>query len=222
MQMAGIQTFLYSAQDLRGGGRCGGSQFQFVLLDQDLAELRTWTARLETALQKVGHGIEDVTSDQDRTAPQANVVIDRDAAARLDVSATAIDNALNNAFAQRQISIIYTQRNQYRVVLETCPALQTDPSPCDHIYVAAPGATQVPLSAGRRISSRHRPARRPPPGPVPRRHRQLQPRPRHPPGRRASRSCNKPPQTCACPTACAPSSPATRNSCRNRSRPSRC
>jgi multidrug efflux pump subunit AcrB len=145
--MPDVQTFLYSAQDLRGGGRSGGSQFQFILLDPDLAELRQWTLRLETALQHVGQGITDVTSDQDRSAPQSNVVIDRDAAARLHLSTTAIDNALNNAFAQRQISTIYTDRNQYKVVLEVDPKLQTDPSMLQSIYVGAPGATQVPLSA---------------------------------------------------------------------------
>ncbi len=144
VQMAGIQTFLYSAQDLRGGGRSGGSGFQFVLLDQDLTELRAWTIRLEAALQGTP-GIEDVTSDQDRPGPQADVVIDREAASRLGVSVNAIDTALNNAYAQRQVSIIYTQRNQYRVVLETLPGLQIDPSLLDNIYVPGRGNTQVPI-----------------------------------------------------------------------------
>ena len=144
--MPDVQTFLYSAQDLRGGGRSGGSQFQFVLLDQDLNELREWTLRLETALQHAGR-VTDVTSDQDRSGPQSNVVIDRDAAARLHLSTTAIDNALNNAFAQRQISTIYSDRNQYKVVLEVDPKLQTDPSMLQTVYVGAPGAQQVPLSA---------------------------------------------------------------------------
>ncbi len=145
--MADVQTNLYSSQDLRGGGRSGGSQFQFVLLDADLDELRTWTQRLETALQHAGGGIADVTSDQDRSGPQSSVVIDRDAASRLQLSTTAIDNALNNAFAQRQISTIYTDRNQYKVVLEVDPRLQLDPSMLADVYVGAPGAQQVPLSA---------------------------------------------------------------------------
>ena len=144
--MADVQTFLYSAQDLRGGGRSGGSQFQFVMLDDNLAELRTWTQRMETALQ-AAPGISDVTSDQDRSGPQSNVVIDRDAAARLRLSTTAIDNALNNAFAQRQISTIYSDRNQYKVVLEADPALQTDPVMLQYVYVGAPNSQQVPLSA---------------------------------------------------------------------------
>jgi multidrug efflux pump subunit AcrB len=146
MAMADVQTYLYAAQDLRGGGRTGGSQFQFVLLDQDLEELRVWTQRLETALQHVS-GLTDVTSDQDHAGPQSNVVIDHDAAARLGLSITAIDNALSNAFAQRQISTIYTDRNQYKVVLEVDPRLQTDPSMLDDVYVGAPGAQQIPLSA---------------------------------------------------------------------------
>ena len=85
------------------------------------------------------------------------MVIDRDAAARLHLSTTAIDNALNNAFAQRQISTIYTDRNQYKVVLETDPKLQTDPSMLQYVYVGAPGATQVPLSAVAHFESAPRP-----------------------------------------------------------------
>jgi multidrug efflux pump len=145
--MPDVQTFLFAAQDLRGGGRSGGSQFQFVLLDQDLPELRLWTARLETALGQAGGGVTDVTSDQDRPGPQTSVVINRDTAYRLGLSTTAIDNALTNAFSQRQISTIYSDRNQYSVVLEVDPHLQKDPSMLDGVFVGAPNAQQVPLSA---------------------------------------------------------------------------
>ena len=145
-QMAGIETYLYSAQDLRAGGRSGGTQFQFVVLDQDLAELRTWTRRLEEALRGAP-GITDVNSDQDRPGPQADVVIDREKAARLGVSITSIDNALNNAYSQRQVSIIYTQRNQYRVVLETEPGLQLDPVQLDRLWVPGTGGAQVPITS---------------------------------------------------------------------------
>jgi hydrophobe/amphiphile efflux-1 (HAE1) family protein len=145
-KIGGIQTFLFSAQDLRSGGRTGGSQFQFVLLDQSLSELRLWAAKLEAALQQ-DKGIADVASDQDRAGPQENVVIDRDAAARLGVSVSAIDNALNNAFSQRQVSTIYTDRNQYKVVLEVNPAMQTDASMLNRIYVNGTNDAQVPLAA---------------------------------------------------------------------------
>ena len=145
-RLGGIQTFLQSAQDLRGGGRTGGSQYQFVLISQDLGELRHWSQALEDKL-KATPGVTDVTSDEDRAGPQENVVIDRDAAARLGISATGIDVALNNAFAQRQVSTIYAQRNQYKVVVETDPALQTSPVMLDRVYVGATGGKQVPLSA---------------------------------------------------------------------------
>src|SRR5262245_32156614 len=126
-KVAGVQTTLFSAQDLRGGGRQGGAQYQYALITQDINALRRWSVALEDKLRSTP-GIVDVTSDQDRAGPQVNVVIDRDAAARLDVNTLAIDNALNNAYSQRQISTIYAQRNQYKVVLETDPRLQTDPS----------------------------------------------------------------------------------------------
>ena len=145
-EISAVQTFLFSAQDLRGGGRGGGSQYQFAVISDDLAELRRWTLRLEDRLKQTP-GITDVTSDQDRAAPQLNVVIDRDAAARLGVSVDGIDNALNNAYAQRQISTIYTDRNQYRVVLEIDPALQTDPALLDRIHVAGKSGQPVPISA---------------------------------------------------------------------------
>ena len=145
-QLAGIEAYLFSSQDLRAGGRSGGTQFQFVVLDQDLAELRTWTTRLEEALRRAP-GIGDVNSDQDRPGPQANVVIDREQAARLGVQVSAIDNMLNNAYSQRQVSIIYTQRNQYRVVLETEPGLQLDPVQLDRLWVPGTGGKQVPITS---------------------------------------------------------------------------
>ena len=116
-----------------------------MLLDQDLDELRTWTLRLEDELRTVD-GIEDVSSDQDRPGPQANVTIDREAASRLGVPVSAIDAALSNAYSQRQVSVIYTQRNQYRVVLETLPGLQTDPALLDRLY-ATRGNSRPPASA---------------------------------------------------------------------------
>ncbi len=145
-KIPGVQTFLFSAQDLRGGGRSGGSQYQFVVISPDLALMRTWSATLTEKMRQTP-GIVDVSSDQDRAGPQVDVVIDRDAAARLGVRVLDIDLALNNAFAQRQVSTIYTSRNQYKVVLEIDPNLQSDPSFLGRIYVGASGGRQVPLSA---------------------------------------------------------------------------
>ena len=145
-KMEGIQTFLFSAQDLRGGGRQGGSQFQYAMITPEVADLRTWALKLEEKLQQTP-GITDVASDQDRAGLQVNVTIDREAAARLGVSTVAIDNALNNAYAQRQVSTIYAQRNQYKVVLEVDPALQADPSLLSRLYVGSSSGKQIPLSA---------------------------------------------------------------------------
>ncbi|HXT80818.1 MAG TPA: efflux RND transporter permease subunit [Acetobacteraceae bacterium] len=144
--VGGVQTSLFSAQDLRGGGRQGGAQFQYVVITEDLAALRHWAVALENRLKETP-GITDVTSDQDRAGPQVNVVIDRDAAARLGISTAAIDNALNNAYSQRQLATIYTERNQYKVVLEVDPKLQLDPSLLNRLYVGSTSGKQVPLSA---------------------------------------------------------------------------
>ncbi len=141
--MGGVQTVLWSAQELRPGGRQGASN-QYVLIDQDLDELLLWTRRLEDAMRRTP-SLADVSSDQDAAGPQVNIEIDRVAAARLGVSVAAIDDALNNAFSQRQISVIYTQRNQYQVVLEADPHLQSDPDHLDRIFVGGSGGTQVPL-----------------------------------------------------------------------------
>ena len=142
-QVGAVQTNLWSTQDLRAGGRQGAAN-EFVLLGPDLPGLRAWTEKLTTRLRTIPL-ITDVTSDQDRAGPQADVVIDRVAAARLGVSVSAIDAALSNAFAQRQISVIYTPRNQYRVVLEVDPRLQADPTSLSRIFVGGTGGQQVPL-----------------------------------------------------------------------------
>lgn len=144
--VTGLRTVMYAAQDIRGGGRSGGAQYQFVVLADDLPTLREWAAKIETRLRREP-GFLDVTSDQDKAAPSAELTIDRAAAARMHVSVGAIDAALNNAFAQRQVSTIYTERNQYKVVLETAAWLQQDPHYLDHVYVGATTGAQVPLSA---------------------------------------------------------------------------
>ena len=144
--VGGVQTTLFPAQDLRGGGRQGGAQYQFVLIAPDIEQMRVWSNRLLEKMRSIP-GIADLSSDQDRAGPQVDVTIDRAAAMRLGVSVSAIDDALNNAYSQRQISIIYTQRNQYRVVIEVSPELQTDPTMLDRLYVGATDGKQIPLSA---------------------------------------------------------------------------
>jgi multidrug efflux pump len=149
----GLRTTLFAMGDLGGGGNAGGgAQYDFDVLDDNLDELRLWTSRIEARLRQEP-GFVDVQSDQDVGAPQINLTIDRAAAARMQVSVSDIDTALGNALGQRQISRIYEARNQYEVVLETLPWLQSDPHYLDHIYVGSTTTgAQVPLGSVTRAS----------------------------------------------------------------------
>ena len=142
----GIRLFMIPIQDLRAGGRQGKGSYQFTLSDSDLDELQTWQPRVLDRLRKVP-GVVDMSTDREQGGLEAEVVIDRPEASRLGVSIQSIDDALGDAFGERQISTIYTQRNQYRVVLEVAPKDQRDPSDLGRIYVPGSGGTQVPLSA---------------------------------------------------------------------------
>lgn len=142
----GLRVYLFPASDVRVGGRQSQSQYQFTVWDPDFGELKAWFPKILERVKKVP-GLVDVTTDRQQGGLQANVVIDRMAAARLNVPIANIDTALNNAFSQRQISQIYGARNQYQVVLEVGPQFQSDPSDLDQIYVASTTGAQVPLSA---------------------------------------------------------------------------
>jgi multidrug efflux pump len=149
-QIPGIRVFMVPAQDLRAGGRQSDSQYQFTLWSADIDALQSWVPKVIDQVKQVA-GVTDVTTDREQGGLQANVSIDRAAASRLGVKIQDIDNALNDAFSQRQISTIYTQRNQYRVILEVDSKYQRDPSDLTHIYVAGGGNTQVPLSEVARV-----------------------------------------------------------------------
>ena len=146
----GVRVFMVPAQDLRVGGRQSRSQYQFTLWGSNFEELQAWVPRVQERIRLIP-GIVDVATDREQGGLQATVTIDRGAAARLGVQVQDIDNALNNAFSQRQISTIFTQRNQYRVILEVDPRYQRDPSDLGRVYVDTPGGAQVPLSAVARI-----------------------------------------------------------------------
>jgi hydrophobe/amphiphile efflux-1 (HAE1) family protein len=144
-KIPGAQLFLQPGQDIRVGGRSSKALYQYALTDQDIEELNAWAPKLVTKLHDYPQ-IKDATSDQQFRGLQENVVIDRDAAARLGIQPQAVDSTLYSAFGQRQISIIYTQQNQYHVVLEVDPKFQLDPSSLDKIYVKSNSGSQVPLS----------------------------------------------------------------------------
>jgi hydrophobe/amphiphile efflux-1 (HAE1) family protein len=144
--VAGLRVYLFPVQDLRAGARQGKAQYQFTLWDPNIDELVESFPKVLDKMRKIP-GLADVSSDRERGGLQANVVIDRPTAARLGVAIQDIDNALNDAFGQRQISTIYSQRNQYRVVLEVSPSRSRDPSDLANIYVPGRGGIAVPLSA---------------------------------------------------------------------------
>ncbi|HEY4981165.1 MAG TPA: efflux RND transporter permease subunit [Pseudolabrys sp.] len=149
-QIAGIRVFMVPAQDLRVGGRQSDSQYQFTLWSSDIEQLQLWVPRVVDRVKQVPSAI-DVTTDREQGGLQANVIIDRKAAARLGVRIQDIDNALNDAFSQRQISTIYTARNQYRVILEADRKYQRDPTDLTQVYVPGNGTAQVPLSTVARV-----------------------------------------------------------------------
>ena len=120
LDVGGMRVFMFPAQDIRAGGRQSSSQFQFTLWSANLDELYRTVPRALAKVQSLPEVV-DVTTDREQGGLQANVVIDRSAASRFGVKVSDIDNALNNSFSQRQISTIYTERNQYRVILEVDP-----------------------------------------------------------------------------------------------------
>ena len=144
-RIPGTQLFLQPNQDIRVGGRMSKGLYQYALTDQNIDELNSWAPKLVHKLREYPQ-IKDPTSDQQFRGLQETVVIDRDAAARLGLQPQAVDSTLYSAFGQRQVSIIYTQQNQYHVVLEVDPKFQLDPSSLDRIYVKSSSGNQVPLS----------------------------------------------------------------------------
>ncbi len=150
LDVGGMRVFMFPAQDVRGGGRQSSSSYQYTLWSPNLEELLRLVPQVVAKVQTLPELV-DVTTDREQGGLQANVIIDRPAAARLGVRIQDIDNALNNAFAQRQISTIYTERNQYRVILEVDPLFQRDPSDLTRLFVAGSGGAQVPLSSVARV-----------------------------------------------------------------------
>ena len=150
LDVGGMRVFMFPAQDIRGGGRQSSSSYQYTLWSPSLDELLANVPKVVAKVQALPELV-DVTTDREQNGLQANVIIDRPAASRYGVKIQDIDNALNNAFAQRQISTIYSERNQYRVILETDPLFQRDPSDLTRLYVAGTGGVQVPLSSVARV-----------------------------------------------------------------------
>ena len=142
---AGAQVFLAQALDVRAGGRASDSSYQYTLMADDVAQLRLWAPRLERELHNVPQ-LADVSSDQEVGGLQTSLVIDRDTAARLGISPSQIDTALNLAFGQAIVSTIYRELNQYRVVMEAAPEHWQNPEGLRDVNLLSPAKGLIPLS----------------------------------------------------------------------------
>jgi hydrophobe/amphiphile efflux-1 (HAE1) family protein len=141
----GARLFLQAFQELQVGGRASAAQYQYTLSDENVEELNTWAPQLE-ARAKTMPELRDVSTDQQDQGLAANLVIDRDAASRLGITAAAIDQVLYDAFGQREVSTMYTGLNQYFVVMEVDPQYQASPDALNGIFVKSSTGAMVPLS----------------------------------------------------------------------------
>jgi multidrug efflux pump len=145
-RVEGIRLYLQAVQDLTIDSRVGRTQYQYTLEDADPVELATWAPRLLAELRKEPV-LKDVATDQESAGLQVSLSIDRDTASRLGISSQLVDETLYDAFGQRQVSIIFTQLNLYRVILEVKPEMARAAQALSQIYLRTPSGTPVPLSA---------------------------------------------------------------------------
>jgi multidrug efflux pump len=138
--VAGARLFLQAVQDIRVGGRQSNAQYQYTLQGDDLAQLYDWVPKVTAELEKLPQ-LSDVNSDQQQKGLETDLVIDRPTAARLGLSVAQIDNTLYDAFGQRQVSTIYTPRNQYHVIMEVAPQYWESPDTLDRIFISTSGAS---------------------------------------------------------------------------------
>jgi multidrug efflux pump len=136
----GATLFLQAVQDIRVGGRASNAQYQYTLQAPTLEELNEWSPKIAAALQNQPF-LTDVNSDQQNKGLESDLVIDRDAAARLGVTVSQIDNTLYDAFGQRQVSTIYVARNQYHVIMEVAPRYWQNPETLKDVYVSTSGGS---------------------------------------------------------------------------------
>jgi multidrug efflux pump len=135
----GIQLFMEPVQNITVDDRVSRTQYQYTLEDPDQNELDEWTSKFVTQLKQLP-GLEDVATDQQLGGLAVSLVIDRPTASRLGIAPTTIDNTLYDAFGQRQINTMYTQLNQYHVILEGQPQFQLDPNKLNHLYIQSNSA----------------------------------------------------------------------------------
>ena len=144
-RVTGVSLFLNPVQDLRGGGRASNSTYQYTLKSDNVADLRKWAARLADQM-KLQTALTDVDTDQQDNGVETMVTVDKDSASRLGISSRDIDNALYNGFGQRQVVTIYSDLNQYHVVMEVAPRFIRSPESLKDIYVPSKAVSSVQTS----------------------------------------------------------------------------
>jgi multidrug efflux pump len=154
--LPGVMVFFQPVQDVQISTRASRAQYQYTLVSSNAEEVSLWSARLVDKLRSAPV-LREVVSEAQDGGLRAFVKVDRDTAGRLGISMQAVNDALNDAFGQRQISTIYAQANQYRVVLEAMPQYQSDPAALSRVYVPSGTGTQVPLSSVATIERRTAP-----------------------------------------------------------------
>ena len=135
-RVTGVNLFLNTVQDLRGGGRASNSTYQYTLKSDNVADLRKWALLLADRM-KLQDALADIDTDQQENGVEMMVTVDKDAASRLGITSRDVDNALYNGFGQRQVATIYGDLNQYKVIMEVAPRFRQSPEALKDIYVAA-------------------------------------------------------------------------------------
>lgn len=151
-RVTGITLFLNPVQDLRGGGRSSNSTYQYTLKSDNVADLRKWAIRLSEQM-KLQPALIDVDTDQQDNGVETMVTVDKDSAARLGISSKDVDNALYNGFGQRQVATIYSDLNQYHVIMEVAPRYIRSPESLKDIYVPATGSGVVTAPPATTVAS---------------------------------------------------------------------
>ena len=154
-QVPGATLFMQASQDLNVGARGSRTQYQYTLQDADIKELNEWAPKLQAQLGQLPQ-LRDVSTDQQTNSTMLSMTIDRDQAARFGIQPSLIDQTLDDAFGQRQVTQYFTQRNAYHVILEITPQLQSDPQTLSKIYVKSPATgMMVPLSTFVKFDTQH-------------------------------------------------------------------
>ena len=145
-KIPGARMFLFAGQDIRIGGRQSLAQYQYTLQADDIYELRDWATKIRLALAALPE-LTDINTDAEEGAPQNTLVYDRDALSRYGLTIAQVNAALYDSFGQRQVSTMFKELNQYRVVMEAAPQFAEGPESLEHVYLVASNGSRVPLSS---------------------------------------------------------------------------